>query len=260
MTNQYYHQTSPDSSANELRVLVRKMQRSRSLVLWHDHGTILGLGCILITVHIAYDPAVFLTQVEYEEKNGKGLSIQSIVERPKLYIVAAGSSSCEDQIAILQDRIDCLHDLPAEISATNGVIVHDSLRFFIGDHPAQQFERGTQQGGRFKCGGCGTRDTMLSDLAHTLQQEWRSLHDLQTIATAGKFGKKPSIPKPFENLRVAEIKQELHARGDFDYDPKSVKAELQQRLDNTLCGIQRVPTLALLDPQQALTQLNLEEC
>ena len=45
----------------------------------------------------AYNPAVFLTQAEYE-KNGKGLSIQSPVERPRLYIVAAGSFSCEDQI------------------------------------------------------------------------------------------------------------------------------------------------------------------
>ena len=38
-----------------------------------------------------------------------------------------------------------------------------------------------------------------------------------------------------------------------------MKAQLQERLDNTLCGIQRVPTVLLLDPEQALTQLHLED-
>ena len=254
--DRYQHQLPPDATIEELRTTIKNFQRSRSLILWHDHGTILGLGCILITVHIAYDPAVFYTQSEYEEKYSQSISIQSLVERPKLHIIAAGSSSIEHQIAIIQDRIDCLYELDHEIVSSNGVVVQDTLKFFIGDHPAKQFERGTQQGGRFKCGGCGTRDIMFADLAHTLQQPWRSLQDLQSLATAGKFGKIAGNPKPFENLRIADLREELHARGDYDTD--KIKDELQKKLDNTLCGIQRVPTMLLLDPKQSLTQLHLE--
>ena len=83
------------------------------------------------------------------------------MEQPKLHIIAAGSSSIEHQIAIIQDQIDGLLEIPCEIIASNRVAVQNKLKFFIGDHPAKQFERGTQQGGRFKCGGCGTRDIMF---------------------------------------------------------------------------------------------------
>jgi hypothetical protein len=104
----FHRQVSPDATIEELRTTVKHLQRSRSLILWHDHGTILGLGCILITVHVAYDHAIFYIQSEYEEKYSQSLSIQSLVERPKLHIIAAGSSSIENQIAIIQDRIVCL--------------------------------------------------------------------------------------------------------------------------------------------------------
>ena len=59
---------------------------------------------------------------------------------------------------------------------------------------------------------------MFGDLAHTFQQQWRSLHDLQVLATAGKFGKSVGNPKPFDNLRVTQLREELHARGDYDTD------------------------------------------
>ena len=213
-----------DIPVNELRSNIKQVQRSRSLILWHDHGTILGLGCLLVTVHVAYDPAVFYTQSEYENMHGKSPSIQSLVERSKLYIMAAGSSSIEDQVAIIQDRIDCLHELSTNLTASNGVVIYDKIMFFIGDHPTQQFERGTQQGGKFKCGGCGVRETLFGDLAHTLQHPLRSIHDLQRIATAGKLGKTTCNPKPFDNLKVAQIK-ELHARGEYDTNKKSIFCE-----------------------------------
>jgi hypothetical protein len=38
---------------------------SRSLCIWHDHATILKMGFILITVHVMFDPLVFLTDDEY---------------------------------------------------------------------------------------------------------------------------------------------------------------------------------------------------
>ena len=56
-----------ETHSNVCTELARK-QRTRHLVMWHDHATILGKSNLLITVHTIYDPAVFLTDSEYEEK------------------------------------------------------------------------------------------------------------------------------------------------------------------------------------------------
>ena len=143
-----------------------------------------------MAAHVAYDPAVFLTQQEYEEKFASTTLLQSIIERPVMIMMAAGSSSAEDQTAVLQDRIDCLATMSQPIIAKETVEIEDKLRFFVGDHPAQQFERGTEQGGHYKRGGCGCKESMIEDLAHTLHIEWRSLQDLQKIGLDGNMGNK----------------------------------------------------------------------
>lgn len=76
---------------------------------------------------------------------------------PVIHLIAAGSSAVEDQLALLQDRIDCLGELTTTIVSTNSIEITDKQRFFVGDHPAQQFEHRTQHGGNFKCCGCSTR-------------------------------------------------------------------------------------------------------
>ena len=55
------------------------------------------------------------------------------------------------------------------------MIIYD---FFCGDKPAQQFERGTQLGGNYKCGSCGIKSTLMQDLGHALQCQWRTLAEL----------------------------------------------------------------------------------
>ncbi len=60
--------------------------------------------------------------------------------------------------------------------------------FFTGDHPATDFEKGTQQGGTYPCGGCSIHVDMIDDPPHALRLPTRSLLELQTLATAGKFG------------------------------------------------------------------------
>ena len=189
-----------------------------------------------MTIHVVYDTATFYTQAEYAQKFSSSENVQSMVECPEIYMFAAGSSSAEDQAALLQDRIDCLPNLSSPIAASTGILIHDKLGFMIGDHPAQQFERGTQQGGTYKCGGCGCKDIMMEDLAHVLHCEWRSLKDLQCIALAGKIGKQPGVIKAFANLRVAQLRDELRTRGVLDDDHP--KKELQQKLTSILKGVQ----------------------
>ena len=45
--------------------VLKELQRSCKLVLWHNHSTILKSGYILMTIHTLYDPAVYMTTEEY---------------------------------------------------------------------------------------------------------------------------------------------------------------------------------------------------
>lgn len=64
----FHHEFDQSESVEEMRKTI-KFQRTRNLVLWHDHATLLNLGCI-ITVHVAYDPAMFFTEDEYADLGG----------------------------------------------------------------------------------------------------------------------------------------------------------------------------------------------
>lgn len=252
-----YQKVNPDDSLQELQLQIKNMQHTRTIAIWHDHSTILNTGYILFAVWVVYDKAVFLTEEEYKEKSGVSIpSLQPIIEVPEIYMIAPSSSSPSDQLALINDRIDCLQDLSQTLSACNEEQISDKLRFFCGDKPAQQFERGTQIGGIYKCGGCGCKDTMMSDLSHAFRKPWRSLTTLQQLVTSGKYGNIPSQLKPLDNLKVSELREELHTRGVADTQ-KMLKPELQEVLSKILQGAQRVPTLLSLNPTQPLSALNL---
>ena len=127
------------------------------------------------------------------------------------------SSSPADQLGIIPARLDDLPELAEGLFTSFGVEVYDTLRFFIGDHPAQQFER-TQLGSTYKCGSCGCPDVWMDDFAFSCRCEWRSLANLQAVVLAGKHGKKAGVLNAFHNLKVAELREELHARGIWDTD------------------------------------------
>ena len=101
------------------------------------------------------------------------------------------------------------------------------------------------------------RIIMFDDQAHALVYQWRSVQDLQNLATTGRFGKQPGILHPFSNLKVNELKAELTARG-IHINSSMHKNDLQAILDRTLRGVTRVPALLLPNPTQSLTSLNLE--
>lgn len=242
----------------ELRQLLIHTERSRSLCLWHDHATILKMGFLMITVHVMYDPLVFYTDEEFRQQNpGSITCIQSEVEQPEIHLLSAGSSTVEDQAAIIGDRINCLLDLSTPIEADNGIPIRDTLRFFTGDHPATQFEQGSKQGGTYKCGACGCNEKMFDDQAHSLFHEWRTLEQLQSLAIGGNFGKRAGILRPFDNLKVNDIRTELGARGICIEG--MLKDHLKKTLNETLRGVMRVPALLLTDPTQCLSSLNLRK-
>ena len=243
-------------SREELCQQLINFQRSRSLCMWHDHATILKMGFIMITVHIMYDPIIFYTDEEFQQLNpGASINIQSEVEQPEIHLLSLGSSSVQDQAALTGDRIGCLLDLSNPVQTEDGEKITDTLRFFTGDHPATQFEQGTKQGGTFKCGACGCNEQMFDDQAHSLVYKWRSLHELQSLATGGRFGKQAGMLHPFE-LKVDGLRAELGVRGVCTND--MLRDDLQKCLEQTLLGVIRVPALLLTNPTQSLASLNLE--
>ena len=134
--------------------------------MWHDHSTVLQQGYILFAVWIIYDPAVF-----YGEQGCKGkcgilnTNLQELIEQPTIHMIAPSTSSGEDQLSLVGDRVEWLKEMSKPLVASNGITKMDTMRLFCGDKPAQQFERGPQIGGTYKCGSCGCVDTMTHDLA-----------------------------------------------------------------------------------------------
>ena len=232
----------------ELRELLLQAQRSRSLCMWHDHATILKMGFVMVTVHIMYDPVVFYTEEEYQQLNpGTDVNIQAEVEQPEIHLLALGSSSVEDQAALIGDRLSCILELSEPVKTETGIEIRDTLRYFTGDHPAAQFEQGSKQGGIYKCGVCGCQEHLFNDQAHTLQHKWRTPQQLQTLATNGRFGKQPGVLRPLD-LKVKELWMEVEARGIF-VDNNMKRADL--RYTRPLKGSYKFPPCFLQTPHNS---------
>lgn len=176
------------STTEVLKGLLNHLQHHRTLAMWHDHSTILQTGYILFTLSIDYDPAVFFTEEEYRLKTGKKVNIQAIIEEPEIYMLAPSTSSGSDQLALISDRLEDLADLDVPCISINGAYIYDTMRFFCGDKPAQQFEQGTQVGRTYKCGGCGCKDHLIQDQAFAPCKPWRSISTLQKLITMGNLG------------------------------------------------------------------------
>ncbi len=151
VTEDVHAKHQPSATTESLQEKVKAIQRTRHLLLWHDHATLLGSGYILITLTILYDSAVFLTTAEYTTPTER-LNVCERIEKPQIYLITRGTSSISDHLALIGDRVDCLHTLPTKLTTSNGIKVVDHMLFFCGDKPAQNFERGTQMGGNFKLG------------------------------------------------------------------------------------------------------------
>ena len=66
------------------------------------------------------------------------------------------------------------------------------------------------------------------------------------MAIAGVFGKKPNLLTFYEGLSADDLCKELVSRQMYDF--ANSKQDKLRVLKDTLCGIQRVPSLLLLDP------------
>ena len=112
-----------------------------------------------------YDPACYYADTEFQQKYDAFVNIQTIVEKPKLYILARCPSN-EQQILYSQERLDDIIALKQNIK-TDDIEIIDKMRIFKGDKPAAQFEAGQQKGGNFYCFSCPSHAENASSYVHT---------------------------------------------------------------------------------------------
>lgn len=74
--------------------------------------------------------------------------VQSVVEKPYMYLLARSGSSVKDQLLYVATRREDLKALENPTNSPDGVPYTDVMRYFSGDSPARQLESGQQCGGK----------------------------------------------------------------------------------------------------------------
>ena len=134
------------ANLNDMKECLKCIERTRHLMLWADNSTLLNHGYLLLTVNVVFDEALFYTDKEMEEQGKGNVDVQSLVERPHIYILATCGSSEAEQLAYIKTRKTCLESLGNTAVTSSGVEITDVMRVFHGDGPQQEFESGEQKG------------------------------------------------------------------------------------------------------------------
>ena len=93
-----------------------------------------------------FDVAAFFSDEEYFLKYGENVCVQSIVEKPSLYII--GRCPSNDQQLLYSDiRLEDISLLRENLGTLDDIAIRDKMRVFKGDSSARQFEAGQQKGG-----------------------------------------------------------------------------------------------------------------
>ena len=122
---------SEAAELNDTKEYLTGIVRTRHLMIWADNSTLLNHGYLLITVNVLYDEAVFFTNKEMEEQGKGTIDVQSLVEKPQVYILAQCGSSEAEQLAYIKTRKICLEGLNNKITTSGGIKMTDVMRLFM---------------------------------------------------------------------------------------------------------------------------------
>ena len=242
---------------DEMRNQLKKYQRQRHWLLWHDHSTLANYGHMLFCLRELYDPAIHVTRQEMLDKTGKDIDVQATVEEPQLYILGQSRSTVEDQMRFIPTRQQDLRELKSSTATESGIEVWDVMRFMNGDNPACEMEDGTQHGGNYGCPGCDGNICSSHDMEYTLQRKYKTLEKKKELIQAGPAGRKETL-HPFKDMKINDLKRELQARGRSG---EGKKEELQKELSSMLGGTTRLPALLHKsdDCNVSVEELNIEK-
>jgi len=238
---------------DEKREHLKKIERQRNWLIWHDHSGIGNQGLMLFLLRELYDPSIHLTNTEFKEKFGITKKVQSNIEEPKMYMMGRSGGSDADQLAYIPTRRECLRGLSQPIEL-DGVPIVDKMRVMNGDNPSVEFEDGTQKGGHRGCCGCDGDIRRTEEYDYMSHRKYKTLEEKEMLVISGIEGKKGGV-HPFQKLKINELRQELQARGEDDI---GLKPDLQERLNEILGGTTRLPAILYGDSEVELSDLNLE--
>ena len=98
----------------------------------HDRSEILGHDYVLVTVKVVYDPAVFKSESDVDQRTAQSIpDLQAYIEEPEIHVLAMNSSSIEDQAALISDRMECIRELNTDLKAADNIAISDKLLFFL---------------------------------------------------------------------------------------------------------------------------------
>ncbi|CAC5364623.1 unnamed protein product [Mytilus coruscus] len=233
-----------NASCQDMRLKLKIIERTFKLKMWHDHSDILNHSYVNFMTTILYDAANFMTDNEYQTlaRTTSTTNVQSIVEKPQLYILGRSASKDIDQISYTKARIEDLKQMTNKIRYGDIDLIF-KLRLFSGDGPARQFEAGQQRGGNFSC-ICGVESKSHMNLECCYQMIPLDLEDRRKLVVEGSswIKIKDGIINPFQNLKTEELIDELEERG-VDTFHLNLKSRLQEELTSVLHGICRPPVL-----------------
>ena len=99
---------------------LKKLERTRHLMMWHDCATVGGHSYLSMMIACMYDPACYLTDTEYEQKCNISSNVQAIVEKPRIYILAQSPSN-DQQVLYSQERLEDITALNKKIKTKNNI-------------------------------------------------------------------------------------------------------------------------------------------
>ena len=106
-------------------------QLNRHLIIWGDHSSLLSHGFLLYTIKCLYDSSIFYTDKEMLDRCKKVVDVQSLVERPEIYILASCDDTIAEKLSYVEARREDLLDLSTPITLGE-VKIFDTMRFFQG--------------------------------------------------------------------------------------------------------------------------------
>ena len=202
-------------NTNILKNKLKKIERTRNLMFWHDGSTISNHSHILVMVSCLYDPAIFLTDEEYSKSNGVLANLQAIVEKPFLYILAR-SPSTDQQLLYSDERLADILKIKKPIQTPDGIPICNTVRAFKGDHPASQFEAGQQKGENYAFHGCCINPHCKKSIPHSFKCLAINLYDriskIHATASSKERLKNNTIVKLYHHLDLPFLIDEYQQR------------------------------------------------
>ena len=87
------HKATQSMTPDLQKDYLKKTERSRHLLAWGDHSTILSHGYLLYMITSIYDEAIYITNEEAQIRGLRIQEVQACVEKPQIHIIARTAGS-----------------------------------------------------------------------------------------------------------------------------------------------------------------------